>query len=236
MPKMVDYPRAPLQRALALAEAVDKLGGEATVASAADHLGNKVGGAFMSLVGAAVKYGLISTSKGRIKTEPLFQDLKLAYNEPQKQDALRRAFLSPPLFASLAARLDGQPIPSHFEKLLIREYDVTPDVAGRLVGYFTDGARDAGIIGAGGAITMLIAGGSSTVATSVGPSSTREFEEEVEADTSVAYVRGYSVRITGPGIDSRIAIKDEDDVDIVEAMLKKVRRLLKAQKEAEAPD
>ena len=40
--------------------------------------------------------------------------------------------------------------------------------------------------------------------------------------------RLYIVRITGPGIDSRIAMKDEEDVDIVEAMLKKVRRLLKA--------
>jgi hypothetical protein len=28
-------------------------------------------------------------------------------------------------------------------------------------------------------------------------------------------------------MDSRIAINDEDDVDIVEAMLKKVRKLLK---------
>jgi hypothetical protein len=47
-------------------------------------------------------------------------------------------------------------------------------------------------------------------------------------------VRGYSVRITGPGIDSRIAIKDEDDVEIVEAMLKKVRRLLKAELEGKS--
>lgn len=234
MPKIVDYPRASLQRALALAEIVDSLGGEATVESAADHMGNKVGGAFKSLVGAAVKYGLISSSKGRVKTEPLFQDLKLAYNESQKQDALRRAFLGPPLFSSIAERLIGQPIPSHFEKLLIREYDVSPDVASRLVGYFTDGARDAGIIGPTGTISMSGAGSSGTATTAATNSTaTQEPEEELEADTSVAFVRGYSVRITGPGIDSRIAIKDEDDVDIVEAMLRKVRRLVKAQKEPE---
>jgi len=233
MPKIVDYPRASLQRALALAEIVDSLGGEATVESAADHMGNKVGGAFKSLVGAGVKYGLISSSKGRVKTEPLFQDLKLAYNESQKQDALRRAFLGPPLFASIAERLSGQPIPSHFEKLLIREYDVSPDVASRLVGYFTDGARDAGIIGPTGTISMSGVGSSATATTTANPTATQEPEEGLEADTSVAFVRGYSVRITGPGIDSRIAIKDEDDVDIVEAMLKKVRRLVKAQKEPE---
>ena len=60
MPKIIDYPRASLSRALALAEAVDKLGGEASDASVADHMGNKVGGAFNALVGAAVKFGLVS--------------------------------------------------------------------------------------------------------------------------------------------------------------------------------
>ena len=57
---------------------------------------------------------------------------------------------------------------------------------------------------------------------------------EADSDVSVSFVRGYSVRITGPGIDSRIAIKDEDDVEIVEAMLKKVRRLLKAELEGKS--
>jgi len=40
---------------------------------------------------------------------------------------------------------------------------------------------------------------------------------------STAFVGGYTVRITGPGMDSTIAIKDIDNVDI---MLKMVRRLL----------
>ena len=56
----IDYPRAPLDRAFALAEAVDKMGGEATAEIAAESMGNKVGGAFTALIGAAVKYGLIS--------------------------------------------------------------------------------------------------------------------------------------------------------------------------------
>ena len=57
------------------------------------------------------------------------------------------------------------------------------------------------------------------------------FEDDTDTDVSVPFIRGYTVRITGPGIDSRIAIKDEEDVDIVDIMLKKVRRLLKAQQE-----
>lgn len=97
MPKIIDYPRASLSRALALAEAVDKLGGEASDASVADHMGNKVGGAFNALVGAAVKFGLVSKTSGRIKTEPLYQDYKLAYTDVQKQEAIRKFFLSAPL-------------------------------------------------------------------------------------------------------------------------------------------
>ena len=145
-----DYPRASLRRSLALAEAIDKLGGESSDESAADGIGNKVGGAFRSLVGAGVKFGLITNSKGRLKTAPLFQDYKLAYSEQQKQDALRRAFLTPPLYAALTKRFEGQQIPSHFEKLLIREYDVPEDYAQRLMGYFAEGAKDAGMLNAQG--------------------------------------------------------------------------------------
>ena len=101
MPRVIDYPRAPLDRALALAEAVDKMGGEATAEMTAESMGNKVGGAFNALVGAAAKYGLIATSKGRLKTEPLFQDYKLAYTEAQKKEAIRRAFLNAPLFEAI---------------------------------------------------------------------------------------------------------------------------------------
>ena len=43
----------------------------------------------------------------------------------------------------------------------------------------------------------------------------------------------FNVRITSPGIDSTITIKEVDDLDIVEAMLKKVRRLVIAQGEVE---
>jgi hypothetical protein len=44
----------------------------------------------------------------------------------------------------------------------------------------------------------------------------------------------FNVRITGPGIDSTITIKEVDDLDIVEITLKKVRRLvIEAEKKTE---
>lgn len=228
MPRVIDYPRAPLDRALALAEAVDKLGGEATAESAAESMGNKVGGAFNSLIGAAVKYGLVTNSKGRVKTEPLFQDYKLAYSETQKREAIRRAFMNAPLFEAIVNRLQGQTIPGHFEKLLVREHDVAADTAPRIVSYFTEGARQAGILNSNGIINGAAAPSGSVQAQPTSPvSDGGNPQDETEADVSAPFIRGYTVRITGPGIDSRIAIKDEDDVDIVDIMLKKVRKLLK---------
>jgi hypothetical protein len=235
MPKIIDYPRQSLKRALQLAEVVDRLGGECTAQSAAESMGNKMGGAFKALIGAAVKYGLISNVRSKLKTEPLFQDYKLAYNESQKQEALRRAFLTPPLFQSIAKRFQNQLIPPHFENLLIREHHVAEDFASRLVSYFNEGAKESGVLASNGTINI------SPTALTIGVGAIHEGPDrpatavddpdiEIEDDTGVVdtkFVRGYSVRITGPGMDSRIAINDEDDVDIVEAMLKKVRKLLK---------
>jgi hypothetical protein len=234
MPKIIDYPRASLKRALALAEVVDRLGGECTDQSAAEHLGNKLGGAFRALIGAAVKYGLISNVRSKLKTAPLFQDYKLAYSEAQKQDALRRAFLTPALFASIAKRFQNQLIPTHFEKLLIREHGVPEDIASRIVGYFNEGAKDSGVLAQTGIINLSPTHtGTANIpegTDSAGPV-VEDPDDEIEPDTDVStsFIRTYTVRITGPGIDSRISIKDEEDVDIVEAMLKKVRRLVRNQ-------
>jgi hypothetical protein len=233
MPRIIDYPKASLKRSFGLAEVVDSLGGECTDQSAAEHMGNKVGGAYRALIGAAVKFGLVSNHKGKLKTEPLFQDYKLAYNEAHKQEAMRRAFLTPALFLSIAKRFQGQVLPPHFEKLLVREHDVAEDFASRLVTYFTEGAKESGILSPNGIINLTPSNtgiANITEGTDSAPAEIVGGVIQAEADNDLsAFIRTYSVRITGPGIDSRISIKDEEDVDIVEAMLKKVRRLVKNQ-------
>jgi hypothetical protein len=261
MPKIVDYPRASLRRALGLAEIVDNLGGECSDITAADQMGNKVGGAFRSLIGAAGKYGLVSYSKGQIKTEPFYIEYKLAYTEELKTEALRRAFLNVPLFQQLAQRLSGKPLPeAYFEKLMMKEYQVPQEIASRVAGYFTEGAKDVGLLGADG----ILANPSSSVALpsdfpivdsaptgptgpsmpiehrfvgggsmSAGGSGAMGHGTVVGGSVSTLVATNFNVRITGPGIDSTITIKEVDDLDIVEAMLKKVRRLVIAQGEAE---
>jgi hypothetical protein len=234
MPKITDYPRAPLDRAFALAEAVDKLGGEATAEMTAESMGNKIGGAFASLIGAAVKYGLIANSKGRLKTAPLFQDYKLAYNESQKKEAVRKAFLNAPLFTAIVTRLQGQTMPGHFEKLLIREHSVPEDSASRIVGYFTEGARAAGLLDSNGTIgAATVTSPSQRSAAPTQEADSDDLQDDAESGAPAPFIRGYTVRITGPGIDTKIAIKDEEDIEIVDVTLKKVRKLLKAQHQQE---
>jgi hypothetical protein len=232
VPKVIEYPRSSLKRAVELAEAVDQLGGECSDQSAADHIGNKVGGAFNALVGAAIKFGLISASKGRLKIEPLFSDYKLAYTEADKQTALRKAFLSAPLFASITKRFEGQQLPAHFEKLLIREHKVSEDFASRIVGYYTEGAKESGIIDANGRVNSNPQAGP----TGPGPDDKQpykgplpiESEPKTPLELAPSTVLGYTVRITGPGIDATVQIKDEEDLEIVEITLKKVKRLITA--------
>jgi hypothetical protein len=214
------------------------MGGECTDESLADAMGNKLGGAFRALIYSAQKYGFVTYSKGRVKTEPLYQDYKLAYTDAQKQEALRKAFLSVPLFDSLAKRLSGQTVPPHIEKLLIREHDVVNEMAARVADYFTEGGRDSGIVSGSGMvnadpqnITITPGAGSANLQAQTASVTTASASLSDAPQVSPVTVRGYTVRVTGPGIDSTIAIKDEDDVLIVESMLKKVRKLLAVEDE-----
>ena len=232
MPRTIDYPRAPLARALTLAEAVDRLGGEATIESAADALSNKVGGAFRALLGAAGKFGAISLNRGKLKVEQPYHDYKLAYTDEQRQEALRTMFLNAPLFAAVTKRLEGQPIPPHFEKLLIREYTVPEEIASRITGYYIEGAKMAGLIGPNGNINSNTAasGPTNTTITPVtGSLNITEEGDTVVATASTAKQQDcMTVRILGLGMDEKINIEAEEDLDILEAMVKKMRRLLKS--------
>jgi hypothetical protein len=232
MPKILEYPRAPLGRALALAEIVDRLGGECTDQSAAEAMGNKVGGSFNALVGGAIKYGFVARKSGKLTLEPLYQEYKLAYSDEEKQQALRKAFLSAPLFEAIAKRFEHMKLPAHFENLLIREHGVPSDMASRMVGYFEEGAKLTGILQQDGTINawpknitltpetgLLQASASSTSSASAPLTPTPE---------PLPSGADFTVRITGPGMDSVVTIKDEDDIEIVNIMLKKVRKLFAA--------
>lgn len=232
MPKIVDYPRASLKASFILAQAIDDLGGTATAEMAAEKMGKKIGGAFRSLMAAAGKFGLVESRKGRLSITGLYREHKLAYSKVEQEQVAQRAFLSVALFRAVYERFKAQKLPvDHFEKLLIREFDVHEMIASRVSKYFIEGAKLIGLLNPDYTFRDVGLPGEAT------PQGTAdELEppgEEVSAaaaptlDQASTDPKSFAVRITGPGMDSVISIIEEEDLLIVEAMLKKVARSLR---------
>ena len=245
MPKLIDYPRGSLERALDLAKAVDRLGGSCKQESAGDAIGMKMGGAYKSLVGAAVKFGLIEHKKGVLSVTQLYRDYKLAYNDSEKQQAIRTAFMSIPLFADITRRFAGSQLPDHFDRLLIREHAVPDDVASRIANYYYNGAQLAGLIDGSGNVVRDVVGGSAAPQEESrqsqldiedsgddelagGPNTRDATPDDFDVVTSFGNANVYRVRITGPGMDTAIELNGEDDLILLDAMLGKIRKLIAA--------
>jgi hypothetical protein len=240
MARPIDYPQASLAGSLLLAKAVDDLGGRCPTDLAADKLNKKVSGGYKSLVGAAVKYGLIKSKGGYLETTHLFKHHKLAYSKEEGDKVLQGCLLQPPIFRSIYDRFKGRALPiGHFDKLLVREFGVAEAVSSRVAKYFIDGAKMCGLLGPG---SQLLEAGSAIGNQSSNVEASDEVEDaetdpEVNGgfETTSTEVAGpspqrYTVRISGPGMDSVVAINEEDDLEIVEIMLRKVRRQLNAAK------
>lgn len=236
---IIDYPQASLKNALEVARAVDDLGGRCTTEMAAEKMGMKMGGGYRSLVGASAKYGLLVSKGGSLETTAAFKDHKLAYSTEEAERVLQRCLLQPPVFHKVYERFKGRPLPlGHFDKLLIKEFGVAGATASRVAKYFVDGAKMCGLLGAGNTLLDVGATGSPL------PSEDGNGGQAEEASSSERRIGidsqpldsarpshvGYTVRISGPGMDSVVAIHEADDLDIVEIMLRKVRRQLNAAK------
>lgn len=238
MPKIVDYPRASLRAALDLAKAVDSLGGTTSVEMAAEKMGKKVSGAFNALVGAAVKYNLVESRSGKVSTTSLYRDYKLAYDEEEERQKLRVALLSAPLFGSLYQRFAGRELPvSHLDRLLARELGVPEDIASRVAGYFQEGAQSVGLIGPDN--RLLPSTTSDAEITQEGAEADPDASEPGSAaPPTLAAAAGkpandtYSIRVSGPGMNSVIEVRESEDLLIVQAMLKKVERALAEKQKA----
>lgn len=244
MAKQIDYPRASLKNCLQLAQAVDDLGGKCTTEMAADKLNKKLGGAFQAVVGAATRFGLITSKGGQLETTGLFRDHKLAYSKEEADVALTVAFLTPPLFRSIFDRFEGRELPvSHFEKLLIREFGVPDQISSRVSKYFLEGAKQCALLGPDNRLSAR----ASNEKEEAGHNNEEDEQDQggdVPAPDESASIKKslinqdilekegkFSVRIRGPGMDSVIVVNEEEDLLIIKAMLKKVEKKF-AQEEA----
>jgi len=235
MAKQIDYPRASLKNCLELAQAIDDLGGNCSTEMAADKLNKKVSGAFQALVGSAARYGLITSKKGQLEISALFRKHKLAYSMEEAEAALTRAFLTPPLFRNIFNRFEGRELPvSHFEKLLIREFNVPDQISSRVSKYFLDGAKQCALLGADNQLRAGTGGGAEApdgseddTVDSGDADTPNNNGNNKSTDTNQDVIEEggkFSVRIKGPGMDSVIVVNEEEDLLIIKAMLKKVEK------------
>ena len=242
MPRLIDHPRASFKNGQEIAAAVDYLGGSCTIASCADKMKKKVSGAFKALISAGVKHGLVYLKKDILSTTELFKTYKLGYDEVEKLETLRKAFLAPPIYQKIYERFKGKDLPvGMLDKLLIRELGVEEKYGSRVAGYFIDGAKSVNILENGKLIDDI----------KVVPLDIEENDFDEEDDTNENNVgkdlkpsikitkqetgsnfiqqngNSFVISISGPGMNTKIEIKEEDDLLILDAMLNKIKKKLK---------
>ncbi|MEX8546998.1 MAG: hypothetical protein V5804_05290 [Mucilaginibacter sp.] len=240
MPKNLNYPLASFQKSYALADAVNALGGSCTVENAAQKMQRKVSGGFMVIISSAQKFKLTNFEKGLITTTEEYKLIKHSYTNSERLDLLRKAFLSPQIFSLLYERFKGKELPTEMlDKILIREFGVEESTAGRIAGYFVDGLKTYGLLNGSTVLSLeheqsedpIIQNIFETEKTenkAVEEQFVQQKTEALNKDASFTGLNlvGFEFEIAGPGINTKVTIDDEEDLLIVEAMLKKIRKAL----------
>jgi hypothetical protein len=238
MSKIAYFPRASLNSCLELASAVSDLGGNSSTDMAAEKLNKKVSGSFNAIIAATVSFGLISNNRGQLEVTNLFKNLKLAYTSEDEQKELRNAFLNPPLFKAVTERFDNKPLPlSHFEKLLIKEFNIPENYSSRVAKYFIDGAKACGILAEGGVIKINNIAQTNYELTSEEELNQTPQEDEINEtknevkNNSLAPLTEdpsqYAIHITGPdNLDFSTIIKTKMQLTIVNSILEMIKEAL----------
>lgn len=239
MPKNLNYPLASFQKAFALADAVDALGGNSSVENCAEKMQRKISGGFMVIISSAQKFNLVGFEKGIITISENYKLIKHAYTNTERLNFLKKSFLAPQVFSILFERFKGKELPVEMlDKILIREFEVEEITAGRVAGYFIDGLKTCGLLNG----NVVIADAENTespaenVIQDIQPKQEILKEKEIlepvliQPDTSFSTVKSatpkdyYEVQLSGPGIHTTLNLEIEEDVLILEAIIKRVRK------------
>jgi len=230
MPKLVDYPRNSLRASYELASAIDLLGGKCSAQSAADAMKLKISGNFNALVSATTKYGLIESKSGQLTTTPLFRNIKLAYDDNEKIEFERKAFFSMVLFSKLYDTFKGKPLPiANLSKFLIRELNVEENIATRVKNIFIDGLKQLKLLDGDNNVIILQEEehDEDTPNKTLRPVDDKFGEDaktpkaaSIEAINSEDFI----FHIVGPGINTKITIVEQEDFDILNAVIRKIQK------------
>lgn len=251
MPKILDYPKSSFANSMNMATAIDALGGSCEKESCADQMGLKLTGAFSKRISAAVKYNLITSTKGRLAITDLYKSIKNAYDDDEEQLRKKEAFLTPPVYNSLYETFKGKKLPVNIlDKYLIREFGVEDKNASTVANIFLKDLKSIGLIE--NELIIDIENGAEVeeideviteedvqddlmpvkpsynpkYADSNRPSQILHIENKNKEGKIERNPNEFVVHIIGPGMDSEIVVKEEEDMLIVEAMLKKVKKKL----------
>jgi len=155
----------------------------------------------------------------------------LSYTDQERENLLISSFLSPLVFSRLYERFKGKELPvSMLEKMLIKEYDVDDNAASRIKKYFIDGSKMVGLLDTQNRLRSV---NLTTESEEVSIVSSEELQKPSETSNSfnenshlisLSDLDEYIFHITGPGLNSRIAIREEEDFIILEAMIRKIKR------------
>lgn len=243
MPKLTEYPRASFKNTLSLAEAVNALGGDCNANTCADKLNYKGGnknGAFNSLVGAAVKHGLITSKSEILVITDIYSRINLSYNDKERQEHLQTAFLTPILYRKIYEKFRGKELPLDIlERMLIREYNVDQSMASRVTGYIVEGAKFVGLLVENKLVENL------KVEEVEVFTNNRNLDEHKNERREKAELISYQeipihqsqnkggfnsdeyvLHVIGPDMDSKYKLADGDDFAIIEAILRKLKKKL----------
>ncbi|RYE36368.1 MAG: hypothetical protein EOP42_03630 [Sphingobacteriaceae bacterium] len=235
MPKNLNYPLASFQKAFALADAADALGGSCTTEDCATKMQRKISGGFMVIVSSAQKFNLISFEKGIITISDDYKLIKHSYTNSERIGFLQKAFLAPQVFSILFNRFKGKELPVEMlDKILIREFGVEEITAGRVTGYFIDGLKAYGLMNG----NKLIEDESNNhekfdksvdqIESTVKSETISNTIASDKTDTSFTNQKSennqYEVQLTGPGISTKLNLEIEEDILILEAIIKKLRK------------
>ena len=148
MPRLISYPRASLDKSLELASMVHNEG-SMTYDDISERLGRQRGVRIKDLIGAAVKYNLVAHANHSVVVTKLLNDILGANTQLEHDSALKKAFLSPPLFRELFTEQVFDPAELTVRNLLpiILGKNVDEPSAESVAHYYIEGARRVGLYG-----------------------------------------------------------------------------------------
>jgi hypothetical protein len=153
------YPGAPLGDAIDLARRIDERGVDglpaSAIAAAVGYSSIKTR-TFSARLSAARQFGLVALARGGYSLTILARSL-LHPVDPAKSAELRRtAFLAPPLYAEIVAKLAGRRVPdaAALANWLYHEHDITTAAKRAAAETFLASAREAGVLGDDGVLRM----------------------------------------------------------------------------------